>query len=235
MSILEAPSALFLLIESCPALNKALAYIKSQPSVDAAHDPSHIARVLDNGWNIARRESCRLEPLLAAILLHDAKNYPKGHPKAKSSSAASAEFAVEFLQSSGFSEEELKIVHDAILCHSFSRRLTPKTIEGLILQDADRLDALGAVGIARLFQCSGLQGSSIYHPKDPLGREQRELDDKRYALDHVRTKLFLLPGLMNTKTGRALAIQRVDTMRRFLQALEDEINPSLEELFLSTI
>jgi uncharacterized protein len=233
MSILEAPSALASLIESSPPLSKALTFIKSQPPPDTAHDLSHIARVLDNGWKIAKREPCRLEPLLAAILLHDSKNYPKGHPKAKSSSAASAEFAVAFLQEiGGFSEEELQIVHDAILCHSFSRGLTPKTIEGQILQDADRLDALGAVGIARLFQSSGFLGSSIYNPTDPLGKEQRELDDKRYALDHVRTKLFLLPGLMHTKTGRALAIQKMDTMRRYLQALEDEINPAMEELFL---
>lgn len=217
---------------SKPVLHTVLAWLKKEAPADAAHDSSHVLRVLNSAWDIAQTEGGDLEIIVAATLLHDAKNLPKGHPKAKSSSSLSAEFAVALLRDAGFPEDKLPVVYDAIVCHSFSKGLVPSSLEGKVLQDADRLDALGAIGIARLFACTGERGGQLYCPGDPLGRTDREIDDKAYGVDHFRKKLFLLPGLMQTETGRRLAEERVAIMHQYLDVLEREINPPLEQKLL---
>lgn len=82
------------------------------------------------------------------------------------------------------------------------------------MQDADRLDALGPVGLARMFHVGGQLGRALAHPSDPLGR-QRELDDSAYALDHIELKLARIAGSMQTEGGRVLARSRMDWIRRF--------------------
>jgi uncharacterized protein len=124
-------------------------------SADSAHDFSHSLRVLKNALLIAQTEGGDPEVLTAAAYLHDISNLPKNHPDSKMSSERSAELAAKILREHGFSEEKLALVKDAILCHSFSRGLTPQTHEGRIFQDADRLDSLGAVGIARTCMVGG--------------------------------------------------------------------------------
>ena len=102
----------------------------------------------------------------------------------------------------------------AIESHSFSAAIRPETIEAKIVQDADRLDALGAVGLARLFYIAGRMGSALAHADDPMALH-RDLDDKAYALDHIDTKLATLPGKMQTAAGRRIAESRLHELMAF--------------------
>ncbi len=118
------------------------------------------------------------------------------------------------LREAGFPAEKLAAVAHAIEAHSFSAGIAPTTIEAKIVQDADRLDALGAVGLARLFYTAGRLGSALAHAGDPLGAA-RELDDKAYALDHIEVKLATLPATMQTAAGRRLGEERLQWLRQF--------------------
>jgi uncharacterized protein len=113
-------------------------------------------------------------------------------------------------------------VASAIESHSFSAGLTPATLEGSILQDADRLDAIGFIGIARCFYTAGRMGSAIYEPSDPRG-EQRALNDASFALDHFPAKLLHLAQGFKTATGRLLAAQRQETVASFYSGMLAEL------------
>lgn len=110
----------------------------------------------------------------------------------------------------------------AIAAHSFSAGIAPETHEARILQDADRLEALGAIGLARMFAVSGLMGGQLYDPEDPLA-QHRPLDDRAYALDHLEVKLFPLVETMQTATGREIAEERADWVAAFRSRLLREI------------
>ena len=93
-----------------------------------------------------------------------------------------------------------------------------------MVQDADRLDALGAIGIARLYATAGAMGSALVHPDDPVPAEPptRALDDRRWATDHLFVKLLRLPATMQTAAGRAEAERRARVLRRFADDLRQE-------------
>ena len=91
-----------------------------------------------------------------------------------------------------------------------------------VVQDADRLDAIGAIGIARCFYTAGRMGSLLYDPEDPRA-EHRALDDARYAIDHFRAKLLKLQDGFQTSTGAAMARQRTDLLAGFLAQFEAEL------------
>jgi HD superfamily phosphodiesterase len=97
----------------------------------------------------------------------------------------------------------------------------PRTPEAAVVQDADRLDALGAVGIARTFLVAGSLGSALAHPTDPFPT-RRPPDDRRFAVDHFYAKLLTLAGTMRTDAGRAEAERRTAFLRTFLHHLADE-------------
>jgi uncharacterized protein len=215
-------------IQRHPTLVKVVRYVREETPSDSAHDFSHFSRVLSNALMIMQKEGGDLEIVIAAALLHDIKNLPKDHPQAKSSSSLSAQHAGIILEGYGFPKEKIAKVKDAILCHSFTRGLQPRWLEGKILQDADRLDGLGAIGVARAFAVGGSLSRSVYHPQDPFARLERELDDKSFTVDHFYRKLFQLPDLMQTATGRQMAIDRIEVMHQYLDVLEREINPALD-------
>lgn len=104
----------------------------------------------------------------------------------------------------------------------FSRNKIPATIEGKILQDADRLDALGAIGIARVFAVSGSEKRPFYNVEDPFCKN-RPSDDTTWTLDHFYRKLLKLESLMNTKSGKIEAKKRTKVMKEFLNELKKEI------------
>jgi uncharacterized protein len=114
----------------------------------------------------------------------------------------------------GFPADRLDAVAHAVETHSFSAAITPETIEAQIVQDADRIDGLGAVGLARLFYIAGQMNSALAHPTDPLGTS-RAADDRAYALDHIGVKLARLPGMMQTTAGRLLAEERLAEVTSF--------------------
>jgi uncharacterized protein len=190
---------------------------------DGAHDLGHLDRV----W-----KSCRLialdEPgadadvLAAAAYFHDAVNLPKDSPDRAQASRLSADLAVRELAAMGFDAGRMAAVHHAIAAHSFSAGIAPETVEARILQDADRLEALGAIGLARMFLIAGQMGGALFHAADPLAME-RALDDRRYALDHLEVKLFPVAAAMQTATGRRMAEERAEWMESFRTRLLHEI------------
>lgn len=190
------------------------------PTADPAHDFSHVQRVIANCQAIHALDGGEWEIIVAAALLHDIVNLPKNHPNRKEASALSARAAREYLRED-FSEEERERICSAILEHSFSLRRAPGSIEAAILQDADRLDALGAIGVMRTIATGAKMGSAFYKLEDPFA-QSREPEEGN-VVDHFYIKLLKLGEGMNTPTGRRLAHERVEYMRDFLKRLSTEI------------
>lgn len=189
---------------------------------DGAHDINHLNRVWQNAQQLmADYPQADSMVVQAACYLHDIVNLPKNHPDRARASSQAASLACDKLLKAGFPKDKLDGVRHAIEAHSFSAAISPVTIEAMIVQDADRLDALGAVGLARLFYTAGRMGSAFAHPDDPLAHH-RELDDRAYALDHIELKLARLPASMQTTAGRRLGEERVEWLRAFRHAFVAE-------------
>ncbi len=189
---------------------------------DPAHDFEHVMRVYSNAQKIAKKEKANQKLVLSAALLHDIVSYPKSSKRSKFSSIDSAKKSKTILKTYGFSEKEITIVSDAIEDHSFSQNKIPETLEGKILQDADRLDALGAIGIARVFATSGSLNRSFYNINDPFC-SKRNPNDNLWAIDHFFNKLLKLESMMNTKSGKIEAKKRTKVLKEFLKQLKNEI------------
>ncbi len=189
---------------------------------DPAHDWPHIGRVAATAKKLCQESVAQLDCVLAAVYCHDLVNLPKNHPDRSRASELAAEKAEPLLKESGFSDGEIKIIKTAIIEHSFSRGLRPTTLESAIVQDSDRLDALGAIGILRCAAVNTQMKSKFYEPFDPFA-EDRPLNDKVYMVDHYYEKLFKLPDLMVTDAGKEEGHHRVDFMKKFLQVLGKEI------------
>ncbi|HEY6195987.1 MAG TPA: HD domain-containing protein [Candidatus Eisenbacteria bacterium] len=188
---------------------------------DPAHDASHALRVARwtlalGGLSVDPREA------VAAALLHDAVNPPKDSPDRGTASERSADFARERLPALGFSTDSIARIADAIRDHSFSRGAVPASPLGCALQDADRLEALGAIGLLRCISTGVRMGGAWFDADDPWA-EARPLDDARFSVDHCFTKLLELPATMRTEAGRAEAERRAAFLREFLARLGDEL------------
>ncbi|OLC22639.1 MAG: phosphohydrolase [Thaumarchaeota archaeon 13_1_40CM_3_50_5] len=197
--------------------------IKLLDGRDSAHDFQHIKRVYKNAEVIGRREGADMKILLPAALLHDLVVYPKGSAKTSKSADDSADMAEKLLKSYRYPQDKIDKISYCIRTHSYSKRLVPATLEAKILQDADRLDALGAIGIARTFSVGGSERRSFYNPDDPFWKSSRELDDREWTLDHFRTKLLKLKDSMHTKTAREMAQERARFMELFIKQLQKEL------------
>lgn len=189
---------------------------------DTAHDFDHIMRVFKNAQNICKKENANEKLVLSAVLLHDIISYPKSDKRSKLSSIKSAEESKKILKKFNFTKEEIQIISDAIRDHSFSRNVIPATLEGKILQDADRLDAIGAIGIARVFAVGGSEKRPFYNIQDPFCKG-RTPNDEIWTLDHFYRKLLKLESLMNTKSGKIEAKKRTRVLKDFLNELKKEI------------
>ena len=189
---------------------------------DPSHDFSHIQRVYKNAKKLAKEEKANSKILLAATLLHDIVKFPKSDPRSITSSIKSANKAKNILKKYSFSQNEIRIIADAIQDHSFSRKKTPKTLEGKILQDADRLDAIGAIGIARAFAVSGSERRPFYRKSDPFCSKRRP-DDQRWTVDHFYKKLLHLEKSMHTKSAKIEAKRRTKILKKYLSDLKKEI------------
>jgi uncharacterized protein len=193
------------------------------PGDDGSHDLSHLLRVWRNATSIAGQEfGCDRAVLTAAVILHDCVAVEKNAPERSLASRLAAARARIILGELGWETGRIEAAAHAIEAHSFSAGIPPLTIEARIVQDADRLDAIGAIGIARCFYVAGRMGSSLYDPADPQA-VGRDLDERHFALDHFGAKLFKIAGNFQTKAGQALAEARTDTMRDFVRALLVEI------------
>lgn len=189
---------------------------------DGSHDAAHLIRVWKSARRIQAEEGGDIRLLAAAVLLHDCVAVEKNSPLRAEASRLAAEKAAGLLAAEGWSEADVAAVAHAILTHSFSANLAPKTPEAKILQDADRLDAIGMIGAARCFYIAGRMGSGLYDPLDPLG-ENRPLDDKAFAIDHFEVKLFKLADGFQTAAGARMAGERTERLRAIRTMLLDEI------------
>jgi len=196
---------------------------------DAAHDALHLQRVVANACAIASDElgsgsRIDLVAVEAAAWLHDIVLLPKGQGSPGEAARRSAELAASFLRDCGVEAPRIDIVTAAIEAHSFSGGRRPEALEAQIVQDADRLDALGAVGIARFWVTMQRLGGRMYNPEQPLPID-RPLDDRAWALDHIERKLLRLVGLMNTSAGRREAERRTEFIRTYRDEFLREIAP----------
>lgn len=189
---------------------------------DGSHDLSHIVRVWRNAVRIAAAEAgCDLELILAAVILHDCVAVEKSSPLRDQASRLSGAKAREIVAPLGWPAARVDALVHAIETHSFSAGLTPETREAKIVQDADRLDSIGAIGVARCFHIGGRMGGALYHPEDP-GAEARPLDDRAYALDHFPVKLFKVVDGFHTPEGQRMAAARGALMRDFVASFRAE-------------
>jgi uncharacterized protein len=188
---------------------------------DAAHDHSHLFRVaLWTGKLL--KDPTQTEHAIAAALLHDLVNVPKNSPDRNKASEFSAEAARLLLTAAGFDPASVDKITTAIRQHSFSRAEKPESDLAKALQDADRLEALGSIGIMRTYSTGVRMGTRYFNPEDPWGHN-RPLDDSAFSLDHFFIKLLRLPDTMNTAAGREEARSRLRPMEAFLASLEREL------------
>jgi uncharacterized protein len=197
-------------------------FLAAQHPPDIAHDLTHVRRVVLNARRLAVAEGADQAVVVPAAWLHDCVTLPKDSPKRRSASRLAAEAARTFLLASGYSPGLLDPIAHAIEAHSFSAGIAPQSLEAAVVQDADRLDALGAIGLARCLMLGGALNRPLYDPDEPFPIE-REPDDRRWTIDHFYSKLLHLPATMCTATGRAEAVQRVVFLHEFLRRLGAEI------------
>lgn len=214
-----------------PQLKALFGEVEARMQFDAAHDVGHLLRVADWTLKILREEKDaehfdeRLA--IAAALLHDIVNVPKTDAARAGASERSASVASEILLRFGFVAEETSLVAAAIRDHSYTRGRTPESALGRALQDADRLEALGAIGICRCIATGVRFGAAFFDPQDPWATN-RPLDDARFSVDHFFTKLLRLPPTLLTRTGRAEAFRRAGAMHAFLGELGSELRAPYE-------
>jgi uncharacterized protein len=210
------------LIGGDTALEQLYGIVKARMATDPAHDLGHLCRVAVWTARLGAPEGVPARLAVAAALLHDVVNVPKGHPDRAKASALSADVAREVLPPLGFTPGEVEDVAGAVRDHSFTRGAVPASALGRVLQDADQLEALGALGVFRCLVTGAALGAEFFDADDPWAA-RRALDDRRFSLDHFFVKLLRLPETLHTDAGRAEARRRVRTMHAFLHALGDEI------------
>lgn len=202
-------------------------FLTQQAAEDVAHDVSHVRRVVANARQLAAAEQADSNIVIPAAWLHDCVIVPKNSPQRSQASRLAATAAGKFLRQENYPPEYIPAIEHAIAAHSFSANIPAETLEAKIVQDADRLDAIGAIGIARAIIVGTSMGGTLYNPNDPFP-SQRTLDDKRYTVDHFYTKLFKLETMMQTSAGRREAQRRNEFMHQFLHQLGSEIDVSYD-------
>jgi uncharacterized protein len=189
---------------------------------DAAHDMAHLSRVVAGARRLAEHEAAALDVVMPAAWLHDCVHVPVTSPDRPRASLMAGDAATGFLRGIAYPEALLPAIHHAIAAHSFSARIAPQTVEARVVQDADRLDAIGAIGIARCLMLGGQMGRTLYDVHDPFA-EHRVPDDRVSSIDHFYTKLLTLAGTMQTAAGREEAERRTAFMRQYLDQLRREV------------
>ena len=199
-------------------------FIGEQPGADPGHGLAHVERVVASALKLAAEEGARTEVVLPSAWLHDCVHVAKDSPERTRASRLAAEHAIRFLESAGYAPEALPEIRHAIEAHSYSAGIAPRTPEARVVQDADRLDALGAIGLARCIAVGAALGRPVYEPEDPFCRA-RAPDDRGASVDHFYAKLLKLAGTMQTAAGRREAERRTAFLQSFLAQLESEIAP----------
>jgi uncharacterized protein len=203
---------------------------------DAGHDIQHIRRVVVNCERLGQAEVVDPYVVFPAAWLHDCVSVPKNSPLRSQASRLAADQAVELLRQVGYPEQFRAAIHHCIVAHSFSANVPCETREAKLVQDADRLEAIGAIGIARCLMTGGSLGQRLYDPDQPLPID-RPAQDFVQSVDHFFAKLFKLPATMQTESGRREAERRTQIMQSFLEQLCIEIgeDPSQVRRLIDTV
>lgn len=193
-------------------------FIKGIFSGDSSgHDYYHTIRVYELATKIAKQENADVKTVQLAALLHDVDDI-----KLSPDTYATKKNAVEFMTTNKIARKRIEAVCKIIDEVSFvgTDSVVPDTIEGKCVQDVDRLDAIGAIGIARTFAYGGSKGRMIYDPeikpKIGMNKEEYQKNQNSTSINHFYEKLFLLKDMMNTTEGRKLAVHRQAVMQEFL-------------------
>ncbi len=186
------------------------------------HDAAHTLRVLHTARIIAREENADLFIVSAAVLLHDVDDY-----KISAGTEETHDNARRIMAKYQFSQAQMDRVCRIIEQVSFSGKdsVVPDSIEGKAVQDADRLDALGAIGIARAFAYGGAHHRKLYEPGEVYGKDMTKEEYRASTsstIAHFYEKLLLLKDMMNTAAGRQMAQHRHDFMEMFLDEFDAE-------------
>lgn len=190
---------------------------------DPAHDFLHFSRVVKIAKELTRKENAKIEIVMPAAWLHDFVLVPKNDPKREQASSLSAEAAIQFLKEINYPDQHFTEIKHAIRAHSYSAGIRPETVEAQIIQDADRLDALGAIGIARCFVTAGLLKNKLYSSIDPFC-EKRPPNDRENTIDHFYKKLLNLEAKLNTPSAKEEGVRRTQVLRQYLKDLSLEIS-----------
>lgn len=191
-------------------------------SDDPAHDLLHFKRVVRTAKKLCEIEGGKMEVVIPAAWLHDLVIVPKNDPRRSQASRLSAEAARKLLREWHYPVDLHDEIAHAIESHSFSANIETKTLEAKIVQDADRLDGLGAIGLARCFATAGLMKRAFYQEHDPFC-ETRKPDDSNSTIDHFFVKLFKTVETLKTNAGKKEGQRRKEILQRFLTDLKEEL------------
>ena len=204
-------------------MNDAVEFVKTIFQDDhSGHDYFHTLRVYKMATRIAKQENADVMTVQLAALLHDVDDI-----KLSPETTANKDRAVAFLREHGVSEDRIKTICGIIDDVSFrgTDSVVPETIEGQCVQDADRLDAIGAIGIARAFAYGGSH-HRVMHDPDIAPKMHMTAEEYRHheatTINHFYEKLFLLRDLMNTATAKEIAQRREDYMKAYISEFLDE-------------
>lgn len=189
---------------------------------DPAHDILHFRRVVKSAKQIAISEKANLDVVVPAAWLHDLVNVPKNDPRRSQASRLSAEAALVFLKEINYPEVFFSDVAHAIEAHSFSANIQTRSLESQVVQDADRLDSIGAIGLARCFATAAVMKRPFYSEDDSFC-QHRPADDSRYTIDHFYKKLLLIEEKLNTKAAKKIGQRRTEYLKNYLNELKEEI------------
>ncbi|WP_154222963.1 HD domain-containing protein [Marinicella rhabdoformis] len=198
------------------------AHVAQIEAVDAGHDINHIKRVVKAAKQFAEAEQADMAVILPAAWLHDCVQVAKDSPLRKKASRLAADEAKKLLAEWGYPEQYHEAVAHAVAAHSFSANIPCETLEAKVVQDADRMDALGAIGIARTMLVGQSFGNPLLASDDPFC-ESRTPNDQTSIIDHFYTKLLGLKDSFQTDSAKAEAQERHDYMVTFLKQLAHEV------------
>jgi len=206
-----------------PSIEQARAWYTDS---DPVHDFEHVLRVYRMAERLAEAEGADLDIVRAAALLHDAEGATSGHESRADHHYASTEFAARVLAEEGWEAERIAAVQHCIRAHRYRGTEKPETLEARILFDADKLDVLGAIGVARVVGYATLAGEPFYEePSSQFLATGKEVEGEAHSAYHEHLfKLRKVRERMFTDTARSIAAERLKYLDEFFERLIEEWN-----------